>query len=102
MSYWSDQKYGTGENGLRASGLRRLRAAAMPRSAAFVRCSMRIGTPNSGLRQRATPPAAYTFRAASQNSSHTTPSPSNRPLPTSHSVFGSEPIATNTSSASTS
>ncbi len=94
MSYWSDQKYGTGVKGLWAWGLSRLRAAAMPCSAALVRCSIRIDASNRGLCQRATSPAAYTFGAARQYASHTTPSRSVSPLPASHSVLGREPMAT--------
>ena len=85
---------------------RRARAAAPPAatpcSVALVQCSSRIiVSPNAGLGQRATSPAATTPGAASNVASHTTPLSSVRPEPSSQSVLGATPTPTTTTSAST-
>ena len=57
---------------------------------------MRSDSPNSGFDQRATSPTATTkgARVVRQVASQTTPSPSSRPEPSSHSVAGAAPMPT--------
>ena len=68
---------------------------------ALSQCSTRITSPKRGLGHRATSPAATTPGAARQVSSHTTPSSSVSPEPSSQPVFGVTPMPTTTTSAST-
>ncbi len=112
-SNWSLQKNGIGAYGCIASPLARASrfdAACAPCSAAFVQCSTRISWPSSGFVQRATSPAANTVASptsggstACRNSSHTIPSRSSSPLPSSQPTDGVTPTPTTmTSAASTS
>ena len=97
-SYWSDRtRRGVGL----AFGGERVAARVRACSAAFVQCSTRIGSSSAiGCGQTAMSPAAKTFGAACSVTSQTTPrssvSPDLEPLP----MFGCEPSATTTTSAS--
>src|SRR5215218_3188366 len=101
-SYWSDHTNGTGANAsasLAWSASSR-RAAATPCSVAFVQCSTRMLSPsNNRLGHRATP-AATIPGAARHVASHTTPSSTATPLPSSQAVSGATPTPTTTTSAS--
>ncbi len=69
---------------------------------ALSQCSTRISSPKRWLGQRATSPAATMPGAARVVASHTSPSSSASPEPSSQPVFGETPMPTTTRSASTS
>ena len=79
----------------------KLAAAATPASAATCQCSIRISSSPPSCRQcqRATSPAATMPSAAKRRSSHTTPLSTVSPESASHSVAGTTPMPTTTTSA---
>ena len=80
-SYWSDQKYGTDEKLVDASGpASAFSAACTACSTALVQCSIRGESPCHRFATRATSPAAYTSGAASPEPLQTMPLSSVRPL----------------------
>src|ERR1700691_2706142 len=101
LPYWSDQKYGTAENGSADSApCTRVFAAQSACSTAFAQCSTRSSRSKSGLYQRATSPTATTFSVPSANpvASQTTPSVTTSPEPSNHPVTGAAPTATTSTS----